>query len=182
MDVLDGEVGGPEDATALALMELDVDDELGLGDVGMGADLIEFRGASAVEADGDVAEPDVDAVGVDGRAGVADGGDEASPVGIGAGPRGLDQRAMALAILRASASSFAPSMRSSTTWVMPSPSATIWRASEVQTWVRAMANSALPAPTAAPLAPEASSRTVSLVEVSPSTEMRLKLTSMDARR
>jgi hypothetical protein len=31
----------------------------------------------------------------------------------------------------------------------------------------------------APLAPDASSRTVSLVDVSPSTEMRLKLSSMD---
>ena len=43
--------------------------------------------------------------------------------------------AMALATRSASASAAAPSMRSSTTWVTPSPSATIWRASEVQTWV-----------------------------------------------
>jgi len=34
----------------------------------------------------------------------------------------------------------------STTWVMPSPSATIWRASEVQTWVRAAAKAAWAGP------------------------------------
>src|ERR1035437_302884 len=43
--------------------------------------------------------------------------------------------AMALAILSASASVAAPLMCNSTTWVMPSPSATIWRASEVQNCV-----------------------------------------------
>ena len=43
-------------------------------------------------ADGQDAEVDIDAIGIDLSAGVADGGDEASPVGIGAGPGGFDQR------------------------------------------------------------------------------------------
>ena len=54
--------------------------------------------------------------------------------------------AMALATRKASASFAAPSMRSSTTWETPSPSATIWRASDVQTWFRAAANSGLSSP------------------------------------
>ena len=49
----------------------------------------------------------------------------------------------------------------------------------MQTCVKAAAKAAFFGPTVASLAPEASSSTVSLVEVSPSTEMRLKLTSMD---
>src|ERR1035441_643917 len=84
---------------------------------------------------------------------------------------------MALATLSASASLAAPSMRNSTTWDTPSPSATIWRASEVQTWVKATAKAAFSASTAAPLAPDASSSTVSLVEVSPSTEIGNNLAS-----
>ena len=51
-------------------------------------------GAAAIAADGQIAEGDVDAVGIDLRAGVADGGDEASPVRIAAGPRGFYQRGM----------------------------------------------------------------------------------------
>ena len=90
--------------------------------------------------------------------------------------------AMALATRSASASLAAPSMRNSTTCDKPSPSATTWRASEVQTSVSAAAKAGLSAPIDTPLAPEASSSTVSLVEVSPSTEMRLKLTSMAGRR
>ena len=45
--------------------------------------------------------------------------------------------AMALATRKASASEAVPVMRSSTTWETPSPSATICRAREVQTWVSA---------------------------------------------
>ena len=179
-----GQVGGPEDAGARALVELDGDGELGLADVGVGRGLVELRGAAAVAADGQVAEGDVDAVGIDLRAGVADGGGEAAPVGIAAGPGGFDQRRVGNGFGDAERIGVAgaPSMRSSTTWVRPSPSATTWRASEVQTWVSAEAKAALPGPMATPLAPEASSSTVSLVEVSPSTEMRLKLTSMAGRR
>ena len=90
--------------------------------------------------------------------------------------------AIALATRKASASLAAPSMRSSTTWVTPSPSATICRAREVHTWVSAAAKAGLPGPIDAPPTPEASRSTVSLVEVSPSTEMRLKLTSMAEHR
>jgi hypothetical protein len=46
--------------------------------------------------------------------------------------------------------------------------------------VSAASNGAYPAGIFAPLAPEASSSTVSFVEVSPSTEIRLKLTSTAA--
>ncbi len=65
-----------------------------MGDVGVGGGLVEAGGAAAVTADGQAAEPDVDAVGVDLGAGVTDGGDETAPVGIGAGPGGFDERRM----------------------------------------------------------------------------------------
>jgi len=73
-------------------MELDGDGELGLRDVGVSGLLVELKGASTVAADGQSAEVDVDAIGVDLRAGVADGGHEPPPVGVVSGPGGFDQR------------------------------------------------------------------------------------------
>jgi hypothetical protein len=77
----------------------------------------------------------------------------------------------------------APVMRNSTSRVAPSPSRAIWRASEAHTAVNAAVNAASPASsTVAPETPEASTSTVSLVLMSPSTLMRLKLRSAAARR
>ena len=89
-----GQVGGPEDAGACALVELDGDRKLRLRDIGVGGGLVELRGATAIAADGQFAKADVDALGVDLRAGVADGRHQTAPVGVAAGPGGLDQRRM----------------------------------------------------------------------------------------
>jgi len=69
---------------------VDVDDELGLGDVGMGADLIEFRARPPLRQMG-CRRTGCRCGWVDGRAGVADGGDEASQLGSAPATR-LDQR------------------------------------------------------------------------------------------
>ena len=92
VDVFVGEVGGEEDAGAGALVEFDGDGELGLLNVFVSGGFVELRCAAAVEADWQFAEADVDAVWIDGCAGVADGGDEAAPVGIVASPGGFDER------------------------------------------------------------------------------------------
>src|SRR5579863_1793293 len=68
VDVVGGEVGGPEDARAGALMELDGDAELGLLKIGVGGGFVELCRATAVAADGQSAEVDVDPVGIDFRA------------------------------------------------------------------------------------------------------------------
>src|ERR1035438_5433640 len=94
VDVLRGQVGGPEDATARALVKVDGDGELGLGNIGVSCDFIEFSGAATVATDGQFTEPYVDAVGVDLRAGVADGCGQTAPVGIATGPGGFDQGRM----------------------------------------------------------------------------------------
>ena len=67
--------------------------------------------------------------------------------------------------------------RSGVNLTEPACASTIWRASEVATWVKADRNSKLSASTFALLTPEASKSTVSFVEVSPSIEMQLKLCS-----
>jgi len=72
-------------------MELDGDGELALGDVVVCGGLVEAGGAATVAADGERAEVNVDAVGVDGCAGVTDGGHEAAPIGIASCPCGLDE-------------------------------------------------------------------------------------------
>ena len=89
--------------------------------------------------------------------------------------------AMVAAMALASASVRAPVISSVTTWVTPSPSSMIWWASESQTRCSAASKAGTTSPWAAmPLVPLASSRTVSLVEVSPSMEMQLKLVSTAA--
>ena len=76
------------------LVKIDDDGELGLLNVGV-CGVFVVRGSSAsIAADGEFAEGDVDGFGIDLRAGVADGGHEASPIGIAAGPRGFDERGM----------------------------------------------------------------------------------------
>src|ERR1035437_812220 len=94
VDVLRGQVGGPEDATARALVKVDGDGELGLGNIGVSCDFIEFSGAATFAADGQFTKPYIDAVGVDLRAGVADGCSQTAPVGIATGPGGFDQGRM----------------------------------------------------------------------------------------
>src|ERR1035437_1215525 len=94
VDVLRGQVGSPEDATARALVKVDGDGELDLGNIGVSCDFIELGGAATVAADGQFTEPYIDAVGVDLRAGVADGCRQTAPVGIATGPGGFDQGRM----------------------------------------------------------------------------------------
>ena len=65
VDVLVGQVGGPENAGAVALVEIDGDGELRLLNVGVCGVLVELRGSAAVAADGKLAEGDVDAFGID---------------------------------------------------------------------------------------------------------------------
>ena len=82
----------------------------------------------------------------------------------------------------ACASFVAPVTRSSTRRVAPSPSRAIWRASEAHVSASAATNAASSAsPTLTPEVPEASTSTVSLVLMSPSTLMRLKLCATAAR-
>src|SRR5205823_7017375 len=82
---------------------------------------------------------------------------------------------------RASFSERACSILNLTTCFTPSPSATICSASERQTLSSALSNCVFTCLKGMPLLPLASSSTVSLVEVSPSTDMLLKLSST-ARR
>src|SRR5580698_3200184 len=86
MDVFVGQVRGPEDALALALIEFDANGELVLLYVGVRGVFVELGGSAAVAADAQIAEPDVDALGIDLGAGVADGGDQTAPIGIRACP------------------------------------------------------------------------------------------------
>src|SRR5579864_7058137 len=82
VDVLGGQVCRPEDAGSGALVEMDGNGEFFLAQVGVGGRFVELGGAASVTADAQFAEPDVDARGVDLGAGVADGGHQASPVGV----------------------------------------------------------------------------------------------------
>ena len=90
-DVFVGQIRGPELAGAGSLVKIDADGELGLLDVGVGRGFVEVDCATAIAADREVAEGDVDALGVDLRAGVADGCHQASPVRIATGPRRFDE-------------------------------------------------------------------------------------------
>ena len=84
--------------------------------------------------------------------------------------------AIRLAIAFASPSLAAPLTSTSSSTVAPSPSITIWRDRSAHTSLRAEANSrSVCRVRSIPLAPLASRITASLVEQSPSTEMRLKL-------
>jgi len=93
----------------------------------VGGVLVEARGAATVFEDGVVADPDAGAVGIELGAGVAGGSDETTPVGVGGGPGGFAERALAMAraARRASTSEAAPRTSRVTRWVTPSPSATI---------------------------------------------------------
>ena len=86
-----GKVGGPEDASAGPLVELNGDGELALRNIGMGGSFVEFGRSATVATDRQVAELDVEAIGIDFRAGVAYSGGQAAPVGISAGPGCLHQ-------------------------------------------------------------------------------------------
>ena len=87
------------------------------------------------------------------------------------------------AIARASPSLLAPRTAISASTVAPSPSTTICFASSPHTVRRQSAKSSSVAGVrSTPLAPFASSRTVSFVEHSPSTEIALKLASTAGRR
>src|SRR6185503_2375803 len=93
-DIFVRQISGPELAGAGSLMKVDIDGELGLLDVGVSCGLVELVGTSAVAADWKFAECDVDALRVNLRAGVSDGGHQAAPVGIATGPCSFDKRRM----------------------------------------------------------------------------------------
>src|SRR5882757_4371259 len=90
-DVLAGEIAGPEAAGAAAEPEVDVDGELGLAKVAVCCGFIEGGSAATAFADQEIAETNGDARWVDLGTGVAGSGDQAAPVGVVAGPGGLDQ-------------------------------------------------------------------------------------------
>ncbi len=92
VDILDRQVGGPEEARACALMKLDRNGELALLHVSVRTGLVKLGGAPTVATDGQIAKRDVEAVRGDLRAGVADGGGQAAPVGIATGPGRFHQR------------------------------------------------------------------------------------------
>ena len=94
--------------------------------------------------------------------------------------------AMVWAALKASSSSRAPTTRMVTSLVAPSPSRTIFRARSLKTLSRASPNSRAALGLSSsiqglPAAPLAMTSTMSLVEVSPSTVMRLKVRSTPLR-
>src|SRR5271170_4359911 len=90
-DVFLGEVAGPETARARADAEIDAQVILALGEMQVGGVLIHQRRAAAGAAYLVIAEPYVDLAGIDLYSGVADGGENAAPVGIVACPGGFDQ-------------------------------------------------------------------------------------------
>src|ERR1035438_2938158 len=94
VDVLDGQVGGPEGTRARPLVKLDADGKFRLRDICVGRGLVENRGPAAIHTNSQVAELDVNAIGVDLGARVADGCNQSAPVGIRARPGGLDERRM----------------------------------------------------------------------------------------
>src|SRR5690349_16959598 len=91
-DVLVGQIGGPEFTRTRSLMKIDANGELRLLDIGVCGGLVEIGSATAIPTDWQIAEGDVDALWVNLSAGVSDSSDEATPVGIAAGPGGFDQR------------------------------------------------------------------------------------------
>ena len=137
---------------------------------------------AAAAADFDSRERDIGALEIECDAGASGGGEDAAPVGIGAGEGGFYQRRIrdGARDLLAARSVGAPRTSISITCCAPSPSSTICKreghADEFQRGAEIFpvvicASLILRAPDA----PLASSVTVSLVEVSPSTVMELKV-------
>ena len=89
-------------------------------------------------------------------------------------------RATARATSRASSTLAAPTTSMAMSWWAPSASPMSWRARSAQTAATAASSSACVGVT--PLAPEARSRTVSLVDMHPSESIRSKLTAVPSRR
>ena len=131
----------------------------------------------------DAAEADRELVAVGRLAGLADGHDHAAPVGVLAGDRGLDQRRVGdgqADPAGAFVADRAGHRRSSMNFCAPSPSRTTSWASWRQTSCSAAAKASAPgssneASGALPALPVAKASTVSLVEVSLSTVMQLKV-------
>src|SRR5271170_3903913 len=89
-DIFLGEIAGPKAADAGTDTEVDADVVFGLRKVEVGGLLIEQRRASAAAADLMITKPDIDLAGIDGDAGVADRGEDTTPVRIVARPGRLD--------------------------------------------------------------------------------------------
>src|SRR5579859_2087060 len=70
---------------------MNADSEVALLQVGVSSLFVEVGDASAVDTNLLIAEPDGDALRLDLSAGISCGGHQPSPVGVGAGPCGLDQ-------------------------------------------------------------------------------------------
>src|ERR1700752_2441969 len=92
VDVAVGEIAGPYPRLALADADVDGDGDVAALDVLGDRRLVVVRTPLPLLGDGHAADADAQAVSVGLLAGLADGHDDASPVGIAAGDRGLDQR------------------------------------------------------------------------------------------
>ncbi len=81
MDIFGGQVGRPENASAFALVEMDGNGEFTLRNIGVGRGFVELNGAAAIAADRVFTKRDIDAIGIDLRAGVTDGGGKRPQLG-----------------------------------------------------------------------------------------------------
>ena len=77
---------------AVAVAEVDGDGVFAGEHGGVGGGFVVGGGADAVGEDGQAGDGDGDVRGVEGDAGVAGGGEQAAPVGIGGGPGGFAER------------------------------------------------------------------------------------------
>src|SRR5699024_6993716 len=91
-DVLFRQVAGPHRGGAAPEAEVDPDGNIGFAHDGGGGGLGIVGVARALPGDADVAEPDRQPVALGGLPGLADGHDDAAPVGVLAGDGGLHQR------------------------------------------------------------------------------------------
>src|SRR6185436_12892748 len=92
LDITMGQVAGPDPRAALAHADVDGDADVPALDVGGDRRFVVAGAALAPFGDGDAADLDAELVTVSLLAGLADRHDDAAPVRVLAGYRGLDQR------------------------------------------------------------------------------------------
>src|SRR4029077_21221727 len=197
-DVVAGEIAGPDAGGAAAGVEVH-DDGDKLGEHFFVCDTLVEGMLAAAAADGDAGEADVNTLEIEWDACAAGGGEDAAPIGVGAGERGFYQRRIrhgerelgggggpVRGVWAGARGVGAPRTSISITRWAPSPSATIASASWRQTFSSAAVNCAKAGPSAvifrAPEHPLARIATVSLVEVSPSMVMALNVGATARRR
>ena len=86
VDVGDRQIGSPENAATLTLVQLDMNIELRLRNIIVGGLLVKLQRAPTVLANGKLAKLDIDAVGINFSARIANRRDQPSPVGITSRP------------------------------------------------------------------------------------------------